>query len=406
MVKLSVFLVRHGLDESEGKGPVGILPHMCSIHSPDKAFLDDLTRKVDPSLTEEGYKQAEDTFRALATAFRQSGEKRKMALFSEPLRRCAASAVMISTAGFEPQEWAGWGVTCPIAHKAPTAIPIVVENGFADAQPNIRNMGGYRVVIDGGLIHCAADFWNKAYKKDPIMGVIQEMKDHVQERIQRWLQSAIPTKNMAEYRFAADVQFFKFDKKGDPYSLAPMSLKFNLPSNLLKPNKILEPHRSGTYHSKLPPLPDSASQKALDRAVETARKAGCDTIIIVATAALILEFFDRIDVEIDSIEPGDVIALEAKTKKDGLIWKVHAVAECGQFKVENLPPFEGPLEPSKPPPEDWKKAMEEIGEEKWGLYPPPEPETIPPRYPSIPPFSKCLDLPNPTEKWAWVHHLS
>ncbi|KAL7581079.1 hypothetical protein ACA910_005882 [Epithemia clementina (nom. ined.)] len=405
MVRLNVFFLIHGEEEEGFKSNRLDLPHMCSLKSPSLDVLDDLTRKIDPALTEDGFQQAENSFRAMATAFRKSGEKRRIALISEPFRRCTASALMVSTAGFEPQEWSEWGLTSPSTASAPSAIPIVVMNGLIDANPGVRQMGGQKVVIDGGLVHCAAEFWNKAYKKDPIMGVVQQMKDVVQQRIKEWLNTAVATKDMGDYRMAADVQYLRFEKKGDPYSLIPLSLKFSIEKDLQKPSKILDPHRSGMYRSKVPPLPESVSQSTLDRAIETARKCGCDTIIMVVTPELVREIFDeRMDHEVEiDLPPGAVVSMVAKTKKEGMSWKLHALSFSGQFTTDALPPYNGPIEPTKEAPEEFKKAMEKAGEEKWGAFPPPLPEIIPPAYPEIPPFSRCLENPEPTAKWAWVN---
>eukprot|EP00527_Entomoneis_sp_CCMP2396_P003740 CAMPEP_0198140862 /NCGR_PEP_ID=MMETSP1443-20131203/3949_1 /TAXON_ID=186043 /ORGANISM="Entomoneis sp., Strain CCMP2396" /LENGTH=419 /DNA_ID=CAMNT_0043803403 /DNA_START=52 /DNA_END=1311 /DNA_ORIENTATION=+ len=411
MVRLNVFFVRHGLAENEGylndEENLAELPNMAQLMKPSKKKLNKLTNIIDPPLTEEGYLQVQDSLRALAKSFTKIGEKRRIALISEPFRRCTSSALMVSSAGFEPQEWSEWGLTMPLTLAAPSAIPIVIENGFIDAQPAIRKMGGYKGVIDGGLVHCAAEHWNKAYKKDPIMGVVQEMKDTIQDRVKSWVHAGVPTDDPDEYRFAADVQYLRCEKEGDPYSLTRMSLKFNLTSDLLKPNKILDPHRSGMYHSKLPPTPDSVSQETLDRMVDTARKTACDTVILIVTSELIDEVMQRIGVDPgeDLDEPGTIFSMVAKTKKGGEIsWKLHHIVPCGQFRPENLPPFSGPIDVSMEPPTEFREAMERVGDgEKWGAFPRPPIENIPPRYPKIPPFSKCLSLPEPTDKWAWVH---
>ena len=378
---------------------------MSSLQSPSVDVLDELTQKIDPALTEDGFLQAEDSFRAMAQAFRESGEKRRIALISEPFRRCTASALMISTSGFEPQDWSDWGLTCPDTQSAPTAIPIVVVNGLVDSNPGVRQMGGQKVVIDGGLVHCAAEFWNKAHKKDPVMGAVQQMKDVVQDRIKEWLNAAVSTREMATYRMAADVQYLRFEKKGDPYSLTPMSLKFSIEKDLLKPSKILDPHRSGAYHSRILPLPESVSQASLDRALETARKCGCDTIIMVVSPELVREVFDeRMDHEVEvDLLPGSIVSMVVKTKKEGISWKLHALSFCGQFTTEALPPYNGPIDASKEPPAEFKQAMTQSGDEKWGAFPPPRAEVIPPAYPEIPPFSRCLEVPEPAAKWAWVN---
>ena len=140
MVQLTVFLVRHGESYTEipGEEPnLEELPHINELYQPAKGLLEELSRLLDPPLTFEGYIQSETALRAMAQAFRQQGITRKLGFFSAPLQACTCSALMVSSAGFEPQEWSDWVLTTPESHMAPSAIPIIIENGLSDCTPGV-----------------------------------------------------------------------------------------------------------------------------------------------------------------------------------------------------------------------------------------------------------------------------
>jgi len=414
MVKLSVFLVRHGEGLSElpsdpDDPPKKALAPLSQLYQPPLCVLEELSRRVDPELTDTGYQQAEASFRALGDTLREFGETRKLAFYSAPFKRCAASALMISAAGFEPEEWSVWALTTPETQTAPTAIPIIVMNGLCDCTKEIRQLGGQEPVVDAGLLLCAACKWNKAYKKDPIMGEIQKMKDATRERIKEWQDSVPPVEEgeEAENRFVADVQYLRFEENENPYSLEHMSMKFNIVTELLRPKKIMQPPRKGLWETKQHEASPSIAQQTLDECIHTARKAGCDTVIIVVSPELIQEVCERSDVGEASNElaPGCIVILLAEPDEEGegVAWSFHSLTDYDDFGSSAIPPFSGPIEPTVPMPPDFAKAMEEAGEERWNLFPPPPPENIPPNYPKdIPSFSECLALPEPHAKWAWT----
>jgi hypothetical protein len=288
---------------------------------------------------------------------------------------------------------------------APTAIPIVVANGLCDGTPEIRHVGGHQVVLDAGLVRCAASFWNKKYKKDPIMGVVKLMKDQMQDHVKEWVRdsgSLPPTDEDNKQRaIAADTQFLKCAKDGngtDPYGLSPMSLKFNLVTELLQPNMILDPHRKGCYEEELPSIPESVAVSSLEACVLLARKAGCDTVVCIVSSDVIASLCNGW-----IAGPGDIASLVANVggmpKHDGVSFSVHSTCTGQEFMESHVPVFEGPVAASVPPPESWKSAM--AGDEKWGAFPPPPPEKIPKSYPKdIPPFGQALVLDEPGgENW-------
>ena len=406
MVQLTVFLVRSGQSFTEIPGEeanLEELPHMNELFQPAKGLLEELGRLLDPALTFEGYIQSEQTLRAMAQAFRQQGVVRKLALFSSPLQACVASSAMIASSGFEPADWSEWALSTPETHSAPSAIPIIIENGLADCTPEVRKCGGHTVVLEAGLVKCTAAFWNKKYKKDPIMGVIQKMKNEVQAHVKEWVAEGRTASNPEDQHMCADTQYLKFAEDGngtDPYGLFPMSLKFNLITDLLKPNKIMEPHRKGCFESTLPPLPPPVAKQSLERCVGLARQAGVDTVLAVVPPQLIAELMNGWDAP-----QGSVASLTAEVNDAGQVtgWRNFGTAESGFFDASNVPPYAGPVAPTKEPPVSHTTAME--GGEKWGAFPPPEPEKIPKNYPKdIPPFGQALQLTEPSNKsWAWVH---
>ena len=83
---------------------------MAELYQPAKGLLDEISKKVDPELTKTGYLQAEDTFRSMSAVFGQAGDVRKIALYASPFKRCTATALMISSSQFEPQDWSVWGL--------------------------------------------------------------------------------------------------------------------------------------------------------------------------------------------------------------------------------------------------------------------------------------------------------
>ena len=406
MVQLSVFLLRHGQTYTEIPGEesqLDELPHINELYQPAKGLLEELSRLLDPPLTFEGYIQSETALRAMAQAFRKQGIIRKFGFFSAPLQSCTCSSLMVSSAGFEPQDWSEWTLTTPETHIAPSAIPIIVENGLADCTPEIRKCGGYQVVLDAGLVRCAATFWNKKYKKDPIMGIVQNAKDQVQDHIKEWVAEGRTASSPDECQICADTQFLKCAEDGigtDPWGLFPMSLKFNMVTDLIRPNKIMEPHRKGCFESNLPPLPDAVAKTSLERCIGLARKAGCDTVVAVVPPQLIAEVMNDWQAPQASIAS---LTVEVDNNGNVTSWQVHSTAEAGFFDESNIPIYEGPIEPTIAPPEHYLAAMD--GGEKWGSFPPPEPEKIPKNYPKdIPPFGQALSLSEPDNKpWAWVH---
>lgn len=406
MAKLTVFLMRHGQSFTEIPGEeanLDELPHINELYQPAKGLLEELGRLLDPTLTFEGYIQSETALRAMAQAFRQQGITRKFGFFSSPLQACTCSALMISSAGFEPQAWSEWILTTPETHMAPTAIPIIVENGLADCTPEIRKCGGFQVVLDAGFIPCTAAFYNKKYKKDPIMGIVQKAKDQIQDHVKEWVADGRTASSPDQCQICADAQYLKFDEDGngnDPYGLFPMSLKFNMVTDLLRPNKFMDTHRKGCFESNLPPLPPSVAKSTLERCIGIARQAGCDTVMAVVSPELIAEIAN------DWQAPaGSIASLTVDVNDNGQViaWQVHSTAEAGFFDASNIPNYPGPIEATIAPPEHHLAAME--GGEKWGAFPPPEPEKLPKNYPKdIPPFGQALSLTEPEGKpWSWVH---
>jgi hypothetical protein len=408
MPRLTVLLMRHGETATEipGEEPnLDELPNLSQLFQPAKGLLGELSRIIDPTLTTQGYLQAEESLRAIANVFRRASpmQVRQLALFSSPLQACTSSAVMITSAGFEPQEWSEWGLTTPETHMAPTAIPIVVANGLCDGTPAIRQVGGHQVVLDAGLVRCAASFWNKKYKKDPIMGVVQLMKDEMQDHVKTWVREGRGATTADAMHLSADTQFLKCAKDGngtDPYGLAPMSLKFNLVTELLQPNMILDPHRKGCYEEELPSIPESVAVASLEACVLLARKAGCDTVVCIVSSNVIASLCDGF-----CSGPGDIASLVGDVGVDGGVrFSVHSTCSSHEFTEKHMPVFEGPVAASVPPPALWNGSMS--GDEKWGAFPPAPPEKIPKSYPKdIPPFGQALvlDEPGGGVGWAWVH---
>jgi hypothetical protein len=407
MVKISVILVRAGEDINEvapaQEAPRKDLPRMQQLYQPSLGMLENISSKIDPELTVEGFRQAEGAFRAIAKVFDTTNDIRKFGYFSAPFKRCVSSAMMISVAGFEPKEWSNWGLTTPETAGAPTGIPIVVMDGLADCNEQVTQLGGLEPTLKAGLLLCAAQSWNKAYKKDPIMGEIQKWKNITKERIQIWQDEPLQACE-ASQRFVADTQYLRFEDVDDPYSLKPMSLKFNIPTDLIQPKQCMQPPRQGMFDTKKKDDPPPVGQATLDLAVQTGRKAGCDTLIFVVTSEMIRDLCERCGQEVSLPMAGDIASFVAKPKSDCVSWKFHALTQSNSFLTSSIPRFSGPIEPSVEMPPDFATAMEAVGEEQWGNFPPPPPENISKNYPKdIPAFGQCLELPAPKAKWSYQH---
>jgi hypothetical protein len=199
MVKLTVILIRHGESEEEclrdeqEKREIAISRAVDKGDDPPSPFKKKrlmLSERLDPPLSYHGFAQARTAAKALLGALMEETEARKMALFAAPLRSCAATALMISAGGASVASEKGklkWGLTTMETNSPPAAIPCVVKNGLCNGAPEIKRLGGDQAVIAAGLLHCAAETYNSAKLKCPLMGVFKTFKEKAQDQTKLWL---------------------------------------------------------------------------------------------------------------------------------------------------------------------------------------------------------------------------
>jgi len=218
MVRLTVVLVRDGMTKAEVRLASGEVPmEQLRAELADDTANDDLkwyhenqqadergdgpvdedsgiqkptlSQLVDPELTDDGYWQAQEALAKVVAAMaggedgaaaaeemteeereRKQKRKRKLAFFTAPNRSCAATAAMMTCADVSRYgDSLVWRLTTLEGASAPASIPVVVSNGLCNGDPHVKRMAGYKAVVSGGLMHCAAAPFNDGRNKCPLM---------------------------------------------------------------------------------------------------------------------------------------------------------------------------------------------------------------------------------------------
>jgi hypothetical protein len=394
MPKLTVFLVRSGETVEE--------VNVSSLR---------LHQKVDPPLTETGYKQAQETFLALVRgicdqtpipAGRGDGDGdgvidplRNLACFSAPLKSCQSTALMLSAAGLASQDKLTWRYTTVEAASSPSAVPVVTVNDLCQQSPEIGKCGGVQAVVDAGLLHTAAAPWNDAKAKCPFMKVcVQDMKETAGPFVKEWKED----RTVNPPRRVLDVQYLWLAESNDPWSLAELTSKVNVTIDMLEPQKYLTPPRMGNLECKLPGNSPSAKMKtavtispvqAVADCVWKARQVGCDTVIF-TVPAVVMQCMMKETGGSGSVTTTacSVMTLTAGVDDgngaDGIAWDCVGVFSAAQLQsdpVAAVPFFPGPVDCIVPPPEG--KDPSSVPANQWSAFPPPEPENIPDDYPDL-----------------------
>jgi len=234
-----------------------------------------LSQRLDPMLSEKGHFQSGATMKHLLTTLVE--QDRRVAFFSAPLRSCTSTAMMMSVAGVShavaEQGTLRWGLTTVDTNLPPAAIPVVIQNGLCNDTIEIKKMGGDTAVINGGLLHCAAETWNDGRSKAPFQSVIQGMKDISQKSTRAWVegknevafdsdydsddsdyavehaQKLAEGKKIAiaELRRCDMTQFLRIKDPQDPWSLEEMTPKVSLVVDRLEPPMYKTPPRRGNF---------------------------------------------------------------------------------------------------------------------------------------------------------------
>lgn len=190
MVQLSVFLIRDAETEAEVRArefPAAAKKELDEStvnedldlyivdqegdeagNAPDGSRLT-LTQRVDSELTPDGYESAQNALALFLKALAADESQRQIAFFSAPNRSCASTALMMSCADVSHYNNLTWRLTTLEAASAPAALPIIVSNGLCNGDPQVTRMAGYKCVVEGGMMHCAAMSFNDGRSKCPLM---------------------------------------------------------------------------------------------------------------------------------------------------------------------------------------------------------------------------------------------
>lgn len=225
------------------------------------------SERVDPYLAFIGYQQAQYTLTSLLQGISDSTEQeRRIAAFTAPTKACVGTAMMLSCAGLNKYTNMRWQLSTAKCLQAPCAVPVIVHNPLCTSEAEIERCGGYRPVVDAGLLHCAAEAWNDARQKCPMSHVVKLMKSDVKHHVREWKDEAHVDAD--ERRRVLDVQFMRIEHGNDPWSLRDMTLKNNILIDLIDPTKYMTPPRKGTLAPKrqgkiIRPGPEVAIQEGV-----------------------------------------------------------------------------------------------------------------------------------------------
>jgi hypothetical protein len=416
MPQLTVILMRNAQSEDEeltGPPPPTLDTSDASVDADFVQYIRDqagdergrdqgqhtLSVRVDPELTALGFEQAQTQMTHLIAALAASSSKaRNIALFCAPLRTCASTAMMISCAHVPKyDEKLLWTLSSYDAAVAPSAIPIGVENGLANGDAQIARIAGYKCAVDAGLLHCAAHPFNDGRTKCPIMKVIKRMKEKTQERIDAWDDAR--DESGSKLHQVTAVQYFRIEKNSNPWILKEMVPKCNLLIDITEPKHyMLTPRQGYSDPKKHYKEWEQTAEPYIKKAILSARKVGCDTVIMVVPGAAIKSVAG--DAVASYPTPCCVASLRATVANNApedVQLRVHKVVEAIGADVSTvIPPFAGSVDRLIEPPMGKDPTKVNLpGSSKWAQFPAPEPEVIPASYPSLPDFALALDMPMP-----------
>lgn len=223
------------------------------------------------------------------------------------------------------------------------------------------------------------------------------MKDITHERIDDWDEEL--DENGKRVHYVNYVQYLRMESESDPWSLIEMVPKTNIVVDMPEPKRYMLPPRKGWFDPK-----DHYEEwnhgvtPYIKETVFCARKAGCDTCVVVVPGTAIRGLAKATEYSDSLITPACCVAsLTAEidddaTTSDSMEFMWHNLTTIASDVV--VPPYGGEVNETMHPHEG--KDPADAPANKWALFPEPEPEVIPKDYPkNLPPFSECLDHPIP-----------
>ena len=413
-----------------------------------------LSARMDPPLTpDRGFEQAQDCMTALLDALVIGQPRRKIAFFTAPNKACVMSAFMMSCADIahEDRNCLTWRLTTFDGATAPAAIPIVLSDSLCNADPDVMAFGGAKAAVDAGIFHCAGRPFNDGRPKCPLMKgmcflyvmienqppgqmgpfevvawpsnsifcsslisccfwsyshlykVFKKIKEATQQRIDDWDETRDPETGKKIHAIN-HVQYFRISEPNDPWSLTELVPKINLLVDVIEPKKYMLTPRQGMFDPKkhFNEWKDGI-EPSVRQTVWWARQAGCDTVIIVVTDHAMKDMCQAIGAggEVSSAPPSSIATFVAEvgdmaTSPESMRFSFFRFATLSKLKSQGhsiIPPFSGQINELKHPHEGMDPG--DAPKNKWAAFPDPEPEVIPPYYPELPPFVKCLEEPLP-----------
>ena len=146
-----------------------------------------LCQRVDPYMTTTGYTQAHQAWTHLLQGLSASTtHERRLAALTAPTKAATGTALLLSTANLTQYTNLRWQLATVAALQAPFAVPVVIDNLLAAAEPEIVQCGGYQAVVQAGLWHCAAAPWNDARAKCPLQHVLKHFKNAAKDQVRAW----------------------------------------------------------------------------------------------------------------------------------------------------------------------------------------------------------------------------
>ena len=397
--KLTVFLVRHGETELE------LVAGGAQQAAAASSFRHH--QVLDPKLTEQGYRQAQQVFTALIQQLCDNTQVpdgrgdsdndgvidplRNLACFAAPLQACLGTAALLTAANLAAQDKLTWRYTTLEAATSPSAVPVIVNNALGRRVPAVQACGGVDVVVNAGLWHGAAAAWNDERHKCPLLRIVtREFKGIAQDFVTEWKTD----RTIDPPRRVLDVQYLRWhdtttEPKEDPWSLENLTPKINLCVDMLEPSMYLTPPRQGNISNKLQVNEKTVEEEedpleTVADCVWKARQVGCDTVLMTVPAACMERMLEQVGTVTETITPCSVVTLTACVD-DGageiVDWQLH-----GHFPLNSLDgavpdEFPGMVDCLVPPPPD--KDPSSVPANQWSKFPPPQPENIPPNYPEL-----------------------
>jgi hypothetical protein len=321
--KIRVFVVRHGEREDE----------VCSRMAYSKMSQE---QRLDPALTAQGHSQAMQAFTNIIGSLcgpispQEPHQRRKVAVFSSPLRRAIGTALMVaqiqsqaelssSSSSSSSSYSLDWTLPIPQNSQqqgnnstinatltsdsgtgetiAPSAIlPIVVLNGLCDCTAQINHIGGHQNAIRAGFLNCAAlNTNNDTDMSSPIMSEVHQMAPLVTALL-------ASNKGQSPGRRAFPLQFMRLNDCQGPSDsrrevFVPMTPPIWFPMDSFTACTSPVPLQQGTAaHGDSTcgtELRKCDSLSTIEQAVLWSIDAGCDTCIIVSHREEIRDLYKK-----------------------------------------------------------------------------------------------------------------